>query len=74
MHIVCHVNSPTIPASPPYLPTYLPYFSIYSVALERATTAREAIAIMGQLAESLGFYAADWSGGDLSKGEGESRR
>jgi hypothetical protein len=26
---------------------------------------------MGELAVSLGFYAADWSGGDLSKGEGE---
>jgi dipeptidase len=25
---------------------------------------------MGDLATSLGFYAADWSGGDRSKGEG----
>ncbi len=26
--------------------------------------------VVGQLAETLGFYAADWSGGDASKGEG----
>ena len=25
---------------------------------------------MGSLAEKYGFYAADWSGGDASKGEG----
>jgi hypothetical protein len=32
--------------------------------LERATTAREAIRIMGSLAEEYGFYSADW---DTSK-------
>ena len=40
------------------------------IALERSKTAREAIEIMGKLAEDLGFYAADWTGGDASKGEG----
>lgn len=40
------------------------------LALERTKTAREAIALMGSLAEQYGFYAADWSGGDLSMGEG----
>jgi len=40
------------------------------VALERSKTARETIQVMGDLASTYGFYAADWSGGDASKGEG----
>ena len=40
------------------------------IGLERGKTAREVIQIMGDLATELGFYAADWSGGDRSKGEG----
>ncbi|KDO19092.1 hypothetical protein SPRG_15571 [Saprolegnia parasitica CBS 223.65] len=32
------------------------------VAMERATTAREAIAVMGELAEMYGYYGAVWDG------------
>ncbi|OQS00659.1 peptidase [Achlya hypogyna] len=32
------------------------------VAMERATTAREAIALMGELAETYGYYGAVWEG------------
>ena len=40
------------------------------IALERCKTARCAIALMGDLAETYGYYTADWTGGDMSKGEG----
>jgi dipeptidase len=40
------------------------------IALERCKTARCAIELMGELGEKYGYYTADWSGGDASKGEG----
>lgn len=38
--------------------------------MERTTTARDAILLMGSLAEKYGYYSADWVGGDESMGEG----
>lgn len=40
------------------------------LALERTTNAVDAIKLMGRLAVSMGYYAADWGGGDGSLGEG----
>ena len=39
------------------------------LALERTTNAKDAILLMGQLAVDLGYYGADWGGGDGSLGE-----
>ena len=36
---------------------------MYSLALERTTTAVDAIKLMGSLAEELGYYTADWVSG-----------
>lgn len=42
------------------------------IALERATSAREAIAVMGGLAEKFGFYGAEWDTDDKYLEAGET--
>ncbi|OQS00667.1 peptidase [Achlya hypogyna] len=42
------------------------------VAMERATTAREAIVLMGHLAETHGYYGCSWEGDDVFAESGET--
>ncbi|KDO30531.1 hypothetical protein SPRG_04432 [Saprolegnia parasitica CBS 223.65] len=43
-----------------------------NVAMERTTNAREAIALMGHLAETYGYYGADWSSPNAALEAGEA--
>ncbi|EQC30426.1 hypothetical protein SDRG_12000 [Saprolegnia diclina VS20] len=42
------------------------------IALERTTTARDAIVLMGHLAETYGYYGASWEGDDVYEEAGEA--
>ncbi|EQC30427.1 hypothetical protein SDRG_12001 [Saprolegnia diclina VS20] len=42
------------------------------VAMERARTAREAIMVMGHLAETYGYYGCSWEGDDVFAESGET--
>ncbi|OQS00655.1 peptidase [Achlya hypogyna] len=42
------------------------------IALERTATAREAILLMGHLAETYGYYGASWEGDDVLEESGEA--